>query len=116
IARVEPRFDAPAFVRSCGLSGWDFDGAVASQRIFQPFHRRSKLSPTIDLSRGFSGFVEERTAAGSDQIADIRRQVERLEAEVGPVRFEAHVAETSALELLIAWKSAQYEQIGRAHV
>jgi CelD/BcsL family acetyltransferase involved in cellulose biosynthesis len=116
VARGEPPFDARALLRSCGLRSWDFDAVVAAQSIFQPFHRRAKSSQCLDVTRGFETFVADRAAAGSDQVADIRKQAERLEADVGPVRFEVHVEDPASLEVLLRWKSEQYRRTGAVDI
>jgi len=116
VARGKPAFDARALLRSCGLRSWDFDAVVADQAIFQPFHRRAKTSPCLDVTRGFEAFVAERAAAGSDQVADLRKQSERLEADMGPVRFEVHVEDTTGLDRLLRWKSEQYRRTGAVDI
>ena len=116
VARGESRFDARALIRGCGLRSWDFDAVVADQHIFQPFHRRAKMSQCIDVTQGFDAFVAERAAAGSDQVTDVRKQAERLEADVGPVRFEIHVDDPASLEVLLRWKSEQYKRTGAVDI
>jgi CelD/BcsL family acetyltransferase involved in cellulose biosynthesis len=116
VARGEQHFDAQALIRSCGLRSWAFDAVVADQAIFQPFHRREKISQCIDVTQGFEAFVAERAAAGSDQVADLRKQAERLEAEVGSVRFEVHVEDPASLEVLLRWKSEQYKRTGAVDI
>lgn len=116
VASGEPSSGAPALLRSCGLRSWDFDAVLADQPIFQPFHRRAKTSQCIDVTRGFEAFVAERAAAGSDQVADLRKQTERLEADVGPVRFEVHVEDPASLDVLLRWKSEQYRRTGAVDI
>jgi CelD/BcsL family acetyltransferase involved in cellulose biosynthesis len=116
VARGSPDLDAKTLLRACRLRGWDFDAVVAAQRTFEPFHRRVRSSPYVDLSRGFETFVRERAAAGSDQVVDVQRQAERLKAEVGTVRFEAHVDDTAGLEVLLRWKSDQYRRTGAVDI
>jgi CelD/BcsL family acetyltransferase involved in cellulose biosynthesis len=100
----------------CGLRSWSFDAVVASQSIFQPYHRRARSSPTLELGHGFRAYVERRASAGSDQIGDIERQAERLAAEAGRVRFEEHVDDAGTLELLLRWKSQQYVRTGAVDI
>lgn len=116
VATGDADLDARALLRSCGLRSWDFDAVVAGQRPFLPFQRRARSSPCLDLSRGFDAFVAERAEAGSDQVADIRKQSERLAAEEGPVRFETHVEDAGCLEALLRWKSDQYKRTGAVDI
>jgi CelD/BcsL family acetyltransferase involved in cellulose biosynthesis len=103
-------------IRSCALRSWDFDAVPADQAGFQPFHRRAKSSQYIDLTHGFEAWVAERAAAGSDQVADVRKQAERLDAESGPVRFEVHAEDPASLEILLRWKSDQYKRTGAVDI
>lgn len=116
VARGEPSFAARALLRGCGLRSWDFDAVLADQPIFQQFQRRAKISQCLDVTRGFESFVAEREASGSDQVADIQKQTARLEADVGPVRFEVHVEDQADLEVLLRWKSEQYRRTGAVDI
>jgi CelD/BcsL family acetyltransferase involved in cellulose biosynthesis len=116
VARGDPALDAVTLVRSCGLQSWDFDAAVGTQSLFRPFRFRTRTSPCIDLSRGFAAFVDDRVGAGSDQVADVQKQVERIASDVGPVRFEVHVEDSASLELLLSWKSEQYRRTGAVDI
>jgi CelD/BcsL family acetyltransferase involved in cellulose biosynthesis len=103
-----PGLDARELLRRCRLRSWGFDAVVASQPLFRPYHRRERSSPFLDVTRGYDVYADERAAAGSDQIADVGKQAERLAADVGALRFEVQVADTDALALLMRWKSEQY--------
>ena len=116
VARGDPDLDARTLIRGSGLRGWDFHAVVAAQMTFRPFQHRARISPCLDLSRGFQVFAEERAAAGSDQVADVQRQAARLAAEEGPVRFEAQVDDPASLELLLRWKSDQYRRTGAVDI
>jgi CelD/BcsL family acetyltransferase involved in cellulose biosynthesis len=103
IARRGVALDARELVKGCGLAAWDFDRVLASQALFQPFHKRLAPSALIDLSKGYETYAAERRAAGSEQIKKSGNLMRRLEREVGPLRFEAHVSSEPILRQLVHW-------------
>lgn len=108
----DTEWDAEELIRACDLSIWDFDHLLASQEPFRAFHRVVTNSPVMDLSRGFEAYVQERRASGTKRIKKIMGQRQKLEREVGPLRFEPHASDASVLEQVIAWKSAQCRRTG----
>ena len=116
VADPELAVDVRALLRACGLSAWEFDGLAAAQRAFAPYHRALRTSPTIELGEGWAAYAESRSAAGSTILADGARKARRLERRAGPLRFEAHDPDPRLLELLVRWKSAQYERTGAVDV
>jgi CelD/BcsL family acetyltransferase involved in cellulose biosynthesis len=61
----------------------------------------------MDLSGGFEAYRRARHAAGSRELESTLRKCRKVEREVGPVRFEAHLPDSGLLELLIGWKREQ---------
>jgi CelD/BcsL family acetyltransferase involved in cellulose biosynthesis len=103
-------------LRNCGLSGWDFTNVVASDETMRPYFRKYADSPFVDLSEGFHGFARDRAQSGSDLVKSIAQKGRKLEREVAPVRFEAHVVDRHALSLLYEWKAAQRARTGTIDV
>lgn len=116
VAPPETDVDALVLMKACRLSTWEFDGLVAAQRAFRPFHRVERSSPVIDLAGGYDAYTASRRGAGSDQLDDAEKQAERLSRRVGPIHFEPHVADRAALDRLLAWKSAQYASTGAVDI
>lgn len=110
IARPGRPLDAAQFIKGCGLRAWDFDHLLAEQSCFRAFHRSTAVSPLIDLTAGFESYAAERRAAGTEQIKKSGNLLRRLEREIGPVRFEMHVADETALRQLLRWKYSKYEE------
>lgn len=104
-------WDAAELLRGCGLSIWNFDNLIASQLPFQPFHKLKTESLIIDLSGGYKAYDTEQRA-NSNWIQQASRKMRKFEREVGTLRFETHVADTSLLQLMMSWKSEQYAQLG----
>jgi CelD/BcsL family acetyltransferase involved in cellulose biosynthesis len=108
--------DAGELLRGTGLSAWEFDGALAVQRAFAPYRARLRQSPTLELGEGWDAYARSRAADGSSILAESARKARRLEKRLGPLRFEARVADAQTLELLLAWKSAQYARTGAVDI
>ena len=94
-------------IRSCGLSGWDFTNIVTSDQTMQPHFRAFADSPFADLSEGYEAFAMDRSKSGSDLVKSVAQKARKMEREVAPMRFEAHVLDRQALALLYEWKAAQ---------
>lgn len=116
VATPETPVDVQQLLRACRLSTWEFDGLVAAQGAFAPFHQARRSSPVIDLARGHEAYVESRREAGSSIVGEAARKVDRLASRLGPVRFEAHVSDPEIFELLLTWKSAQYGRTGAVDI
>src|SRR5262249_36336810 len=105
IVDLAVEWNALALVRVCGLSAWDFDHLIPSQRPFLAYHWAHRDSPYLDLSRGFAAYVEERRRAGCDQITQASRKKRKLEREVGRLHFNLHTTDYRVLETLVQWKT-----------
>src|SRR5689334_20530975 len=57
IAAPETQWDAQELIRKCGLSLWDFDHLLASQTSFAAYHRKTEISPYMDLSSGYENYA-----------------------------------------------------------
>src|SRR5262245_15556881 len=107
------RFSPSELLKQSRLIAWDFDHLVVSQSSFARFHWSIMPSPQLDVSRGYQAYVQQRRAAGTEQIKKIGNLARRIERENGPLRFVANSTNTEALEAVLAWKSQQYRQSGK---
>jgi CelD/BcsL family acetyltransferase involved in cellulose biosynthesis len=112
----EVDWDAAELVQKCGISIWNFDHLLASQKAFAPFHTVTAESPVLDLSGGYDAYVQELRQRGSRQFQELARKCRKLEREVGPVRFEAHLEDREVLRQVIAWKKMQCKETGSIDV
>jgi len=112
IAAPGAQWSAEALVRGCGLSLWQFDHVVASQKQFRPWQRMLSCSPLIDLPDGFEAYAGTLRGAGSKQLQRLGQKQRRFEREVGPLRFEMHTQDAGILRQLLDWKSRQYLESG----
>lgn len=107
-------WNAAELVRGCGLFAWKFSRVLASQQGFAPFHLRRDVSGFIDLSLGYSAYAAERRAALEAQY--VRQKAQKLERDVGPLRFEVHSRDPLPLATLMRWKAERYAGRGYADV
>ncbi len=110
IIRDDIEIDAVQLIRDCGLTTWQFDHLIASQRLFQPYHAFVEDSPFMDLSSGYDAYKKERRAAGSSLITQAERKGRKLAREVGPLRLEWHTDESRVMSQLVDWKREQLKR------
>ena len=116
VVEKEVDWDAAELLQECGISNWNFDHLLVSQKAFTPFHTVTTESPVMDLSGGYDGYVQELRQRGSRQFQELARKCRKLEREVGSVRFEAHMEDLEVLRRVIAWKKAQCKETGSIDV
>jgi CelD/BcsL family acetyltransferase involved in cellulose biosynthesis len=110
IVRPESHFDPRQLVRECGLVAWDFDHLLLSQQQFAPYRYTTEGSPYVDLSDGYEAYCRRRRAMGSNELKDGQRKARKMDREVGPLRVELHSPSQEMFQLLLEWKSDQYQR------
>lgn len=101
-------------LRACRLRSWHFDHLLGSQHRFTPFVWREESSPYISLADGFEGYA--RQGNGHRFLPEYRRKKNKLDREVGPVRFVPHVADPAILATLMKWKNDQYSKTNNPRI
>jgi CelD/BcsL family acetyltransferase involved in cellulose biosynthesis len=96
--------DPLELLRACKLSAWHFDHLLLEQRFFSSFVCREADSPFVDLSDGLDAYLARRKH-GAHILSEYGQKSRKLAREIGPIRFEAHVADPAILSTLLAWKS-----------
>ena len=96
--------DPLELLRACNLNAWHFDHLLSEQRLFSTFVCCEADSPFIDLSDGIDAYLARRKH-GSHIMSEYGQKSRKLAREIGPIRFESHVAERAILSTLFAWKS-----------
>ncbi len=112
IAVPGAEWSAGDLIRGCGMSVWQFDHVLASQKPFRPWQRVLTCSPMIDLPDGFEGYANTLRAAGSKQMQRLGQKQRGFERDEGPLRFEMQMQDTGVLGQLLEWKSRQYLDSG----
>jgi CelD/BcsL family acetyltransferase involved in cellulose biosynthesis len=109
VAGPDVEIAAEDLVRGCRLVHWTFTRIIASQTAFARHHIRRDVSRFIDLSDGFAAYARDKHVPFAERLLRKGRKIER---EVGPLRFEVHNPDPSALARLMAWKAARYRSAG----
>jgi CelD/BcsL family acetyltransferase involved in cellulose biosynthesis len=107
---------AAELIRGCRLAAWHFDHLLAEQSLFASHHAAVEPSPYMDLSAGYSAYVETKLAAKSKTVSRVRRHARDLEKQAGPLRFELHEPTPAAFQWLLAQKSEQYQRTGAVDI
>ena len=109
-------WDPRQLLRACHISAWQFDHLAHGASVHfsdtgRPTPRSS--SPRIDLAEGFDAYYRKLRVRSPNFASVVARKSRKLEREIGEIHFEVNSPHTSALQLLISWKSAQYRRTGR---
>ncbi len=105
IAPVGFEYDARALLRACKLLVWDFDHALARQRVFAPWRTTETVSFALDVR-------EDVPSLSKDTRSRYRTKMRKLEREFGEVKIELESGNHEMLQLCLNWKSLQYRQSG----
>lgn len=106
-------WDPQQLLRACRISVWKFDHLTDGQRPFQRYRSARAPSPVIDLAEGFDAYYQKLRVRSPNFASVVARKTRKLEREIGEIHFEVNSPDTSALPLLMSWKSAQYRRSGR---
>lgn len=111
---AEPGFDARAtdILRAAGVPVFEFHSVLAAQGAFRPHHAWRDGSWVIDLSEGYDGFIEARSAAEAKAFRNIRSRRRKLEEAEDGFEFILDDPDPAVFETMVAWKRAQYRRTG----
>jgi hypothetical protein len=107
--------DLRRVVRLAGLRGWRFSHAPTEQRTLDPYrHEGSHHWDSIhfaDLSNGYDDYLQSLVAGVTRRILRTERYRRALQREIGAVSFEWDSSDPVHLDLLIDWKSDQFDSV-----
>ncbi len=112
IVRPETQWDPLQMLHTAGLKSWAFDCIPIWQQPLFAYQFCVDRFPFISLGDGFESYRLKQRQAGSRQIQQAHRKERLLARERGPLRFEMHTEDDTAMEALWRWKSSQYERTG----
>jgi CelD/BcsL family acetyltransferase involved in cellulose biosynthesis len=98
-----------ALLKATGLAYWRFDHLPWEQAPAGQAQRAD--SPGLDLARGYEAWKASRVKA-SRRVEELDRKARKMAREVGPLRFEAHVADPAVYEFVLRLKSHQCRRTG----
>ena len=107
--------DVRSVVRKAGLRGWRFFHAPVEQGALAPYRYSGDYHGTtiqfIDLAAGYDAYTGDMSQALRKRMSRTATYRRALERKVGPVRFEWNNSSPENLDLLLTWKSAQYDSV-----
>lgn len=109
----EAQWDPQRLLRGCGLAAWQFDCLVAGQQQLRPYQTAIKASPFIDLTDGFEAYSAKLHLKSHRFCRELARKTRKLGREVGELRIVADSRDREVLDMLMAWKSEQYQRTGQ---
>jgi CelD/BcsL family acetyltransferase involved in cellulose biosynthesis len=109
-------WSAAGLLRGCGVRRFHFDHLPTNQTAWLGTHYVTARSPIVDLSGGFEGYLESLRVRGEKEFQRTLKKRDKLERELGEVRFCLHEPTTEAIDACLAWKAAQYERTGALNV
>lgn len=112
ICDQELAIDPPDLVRACGIGVWEFDHLVSRLEVLAPWTYLTERSWVIDVSDGYDAYLKQGDRCRSRTYSSLMQKARKLERDHGPVKFEFSSSDTSALEAIMRWKSAQYDRTG----
>lgn len=99
--------DARAVVQKAGLRGWRFLYVPAEQESLRPHHydEARVQCPIIDLTSGFSSYLNSRHKNSTKKIGEKRRSLARR---LGEVSLEWSTCRPEDVQQIIEWKTRKY--------
>lgn len=97
-----------SLLSKCRLKAWKFAHLSAKQNCFSQFHAYYDEAPFLDLTHGYTNYLQTIRARSRSTLTAIERKSRKLEREVGPISFEYRAQDLpQAVELLKNWKQHQ---------
>lgn len=95
---------------AAGISAWRYNGLLDPHNLFGSTPTRE--SHSISLQGGADAYLEALRAASAKRFKNWRRLENKMEREVGPLRFVAGDVSQSAFDDLMLWKRDQLRRTG----
>jgi len=108
--------DLKQLLKKSGLITYDFHAVPAWQKSFKSYIKESKIFYYIDLSHGYENYASILLERKSKHLKEAAYKLRRLKKDYSEVEFHHFVSDESIIDLLINWKSQQYQQSGLVDV
>jgi CelD/BcsL family acetyltransferase involved in cellulose biosynthesis len=95
----------------CHMTMWSFDNLVAP--ACPTVATTTIPSHVIDLTDGYERYLAAAAVRSKRYFNWLRRKRQRIERELGEIRFTSGLDDPAGLDALIRWKSDQYRRSGR---
>jgi CelD/BcsL family acetyltransferase involved in cellulose biosynthesis len=105
-------FDHQELMKACGLAVFEFDHLMAGQPLVPLKHTRHP-SPVIDLSDGYTAYVETLKQVSGKTYKSTAYKTRKLQRDFGEFHHDYRTSDKEVLRTLIDWKTDQYRRTGR---
>jgi CelD/BcsL family acetyltransferase involved in cellulose biosynthesis len=103
--------EAGALLKACGAYYFRFNHMPMTQNAFLPYVRFSQVSPVMELRGGWDAYVKKLSVVQNKMtpgiVTSVKKSSNRIERDLGPLRFEMHESSTVVLETLMRLKTEQ---------
>jgi CelD/BcsL family acetyltransferase involved in cellulose biosynthesis len=96
-------------MRACGLATWEFHALAGSQGSFSKFCVDTQRAHLLNIDGGLEPYLDRLRKAGSSQPSKLMQMKRKFERDFGKVEFCPNVEDSALLDLLLRWKSEQYQ-------
>ncbi len=104
-----------AILEGLGLQRWKFDHLYPAHPAWKPWCWATWESPQIDFSGGHQQVREAFHQQHGKLLYGLGRKIRKLQKDHGAVEYRTGIVDDDLLELLLDWKSDQYERTSREH-
>lgn len=102
------QWDMAELLHACNLSAWRFDNLIADQAGIASDRADILPAPIIDVTGGFDSYYAQVRERSPRFCREIERKARKFAREAGELRLVGDSPDPELLNLMIAWKSAQY--------
>ncbi len=103
--------DGSELLKACGANYFRFNHMPVTQRVFAPYVRFDHVSPVLDLQGGWAAYVQRLAEVQNKStpgiITSVKKSSNRIERDLGPLRFEMHASDTRIIDTLMQLKTEQ---------
>ncbi len=112
IGRRQIQASANELLEGCNLKSFRFDHWPADQMIPGQYAHKIMRGPYLDLSQGYEAYFAKRLSVGATRLRKVGQITRKLGREIGAVTFHEEDLDPQAWEMLLHWKSQQYQRSG----
>ena len=111
----DDHIDLRSAIRKAGLRGWRFSHAPTELRPLDPYRYQGdyhgELINFADLRNGYDSYIKGLSDSVKKRISRTGTYRRAVQRELGEISFDWNSADPSHLDLLLDWKSAQFESV-----
>jgi len=108
--------DIKQLLKQSGLISYDFHAVPLWQEPFKKYVETTDTFHFIDLTHGYDNYESLLAERESKHLKEAAYKLRRLKRDFNNVEFHHFVSDASIIDLLINWKSQQYQQSGLVDV